>query len=461
MNTIGAPAPNVLAGNAIVQADPTGAMDREGLIFFGISDLAGHFRGKGFPAADLAARLAKGVGMTGSNIMMSAFGPIYETPFGTEGDLVLIADPTTKVEVPFGQSATEHFYLSDLRTTEGEPWSCCPRDFLRRAVDALRAEASLVLLASFEQEFVLPGTGDRPGTSYGHDAFRNQGLFGEAFIAAIRRAGATPDSFLPEYGSRQFEVTVAPKAGLRAADEAVIVREMARAVAFRLGQRITFAPMVDVNAVGNGTHIHFSLWDEARRPVMHDRARPHGLSEIGEHFVAGIQHHLLALPAVTAPSVASYFRLRPNRWAPTWNNVGYRDRGAALRICPIFATAKEDAARQFNVEYRVADATASPYMALGAVLHAGVDGIRRSLALAPPPTKGVWDMTDSARKEAGFRQLPQSLDDALARLASTEAASAWFGEEFLRVYLQFKRAEARAVVDLAEDAIVARYAEVY
>ena len=118
-------------------------------------------------------------------------------------------------------------------------------------------------------------------------------------------------------------------------------------------------------------------------------------------------------------------------------------------------------ARQFNVEYRVADATASPYMALGAVLHAGVDGIRRSLALAPPPTKGVWDMTDSARKEAGFRQLPQSLDDALARLASTEAASAWFGDEFLRVYLQFKKAEARAVVDLAEDAIVARYAEVY
>src|SRR5262249_45731890 len=158
-----------------------------------------------------------------------------------------------------------------------------------------------------------------------------------------------PDSFLPEYGSRQFEVTVTPKPALRAADEAVIVREMARAVAHRLGQRVILAPMVDVNAVGSGTHVHFSLWDRAGRPVLHAPKRPHGLSAVGEHFVAGIQRHLLALTAVTAPSVASYLRLRPNRWAPTWTNVGYRDRGASLRICPIFPTANEDASHQFNV----------------------------------------------------------------------------------------------------------------
>jgi glutamine synthetase len=459
MNPIDATAPHDGGKHAVANAIRT--IEREGLVFFGISDLAGHFRGKGFTAADLDARLAKGVGLTGSNIMMSAFGPIHETPFGTEGDLVMIADPTTKVEVPFERSATEHFYLSDLCSLEGEPWSCCPRNFLRRAVEALRAEAGLVLLASFEQEFVLEGTGDRPGTAYGYDAFRQQGIFGEALVAAIRRAGATPDSFLPEYAPRQFEVTVTPKPGLRPADEAVIVREMARAVAFRLGLRVVFAPLVDVNGVGNGTHIHFSLWDEAGRPVMHDPARPHGLSQIGEHFVAGIQRHLPALCAVTAPSVASYFRLRPNRWAPTWTNVGYRDRGAALRICPVFATAKEDPSRQFNVEFRVGDATASPHMALGAVVHAGVDGIRRKTTFAPPPMAGVWDMTDGERTQAGLRPLPQSLEAALAHLASTDAARAWFGGEFLDVYLQFKKAEMRAVADLAEEALVARYAAVY
>ena len=236
---------------------------------------------------------------------------------------------------------------------------------------------------------------------------------------------------------------------------------MARAVAFRLGRRVTFAPIVDINGVGNGTHIRFSLWDAAERPVMYDPSRPHGLSRIAEHFVAGIQHHLPALTAVTAPSVASYFRLRPNRWAPTWSNVGYRDRGAALRICPVSAMAADDVSRQFNVEFRVADATGCSYLALGALVHAGVDGIRRELALDPPPLTGFWDMTDDGRKAAGCRPLPQSLGEALACLAESEAARAWFGGEFLDIYLQFKRAEARAVADLGDEAICARYQEAY
>ena len=73
-------------------------MQREPLIFVGTCDLAGIVRGKGFPAADLPARLRDGVGLTHSNIMMSAFGPIYDTPFGTQGDLVLLPDTSTKVE---------------------------------------------------------------------------------------------------------------------------------------------------------------------------------------------------------------------------------------------------------------------------------------------------------------------------------------------------------------------------
>src|SRR5436190_12358325 len=142
-------------------------------------------------------------------------------------------------------------------------------------------------------------------------------------MAAMRAAGLTPDSFLPEYGKRQYEVTVAPSRGLRIADEAVIQREMARAVAHRLGHRAIFAPILDPDGVGNGTHIHFSLWDGSDRPVLYDAARaPYRLSQIGEHFVAGLIEHLPILTAITAPSVASYYRLQPNRWAPTWANLG-------------------------------------------------------------------------------------------------------------------------------------------
>jgi glutamine synthetase len=437
-------------------------VNREPLIFVGTCDLAGLVRGKGFPAAELPRRLKKGVGLTHSNIMMSAFGPIYETPFGTEGDLMLMPDPSTRVEVEFEDSAAERFYLADILTTDGEPWECCPRHFLRRALvglNELDREAGLTLFAAFEQEFVYTGVEDRPGATYALDAYRRQGDFGECYMAALRAAGLTPDSFLPEYGARQYEVTIEPARGLRAADAAVIQREMARAVAHRLGHRAIFAPILDPAGVGNGTHIHFSLRDSADRPVFFDAARPYRLSPVAEHFVAGILHHLPVLTAITAPSAVSYYRLRPNRWAPTSANIAVQDRGASIRVCPIFGS--EDPAEQFNVEYRVADAAASPYLALGALVWAGVDGIRHQRSLPAPPERSFWDMSEAEREAAGVRPLPRSLDEALDGLAASRSAREWFGDTFFDVYLRFKRSELRVVEGLSEAAICARYAEVY
>jgi glutamine synthetase len=436
-------------------------MKREELVFVGTSDLAGIVRGKGFPAADLASRMRKGVGLTHSNIMMSVFGPVLETPFGTLGDLMLVPDPSTKVHVVLSDARTESFYLGDLRTTEGEPWSCCPRHLLRRALEDLRYESGLTLLAGFEQEFVYTGVKHLAGATYALDAFRRQQPFGEMFVAAMRDAGLVPDSFLPEYGARQYEATIAPSTGVRGADEAVIMREIARATADCLGHRATFTPMLEPEGIGNGTHIHFSLRDAAGVPSMQSQSGAHGLSDAAERFVAGVLHHLLAIAAVTAPSVASYYRLTPNRWAPTWANLGYRDRGSAVRICPVFKPAAQAEADQFNIEYRVADAAASPYLALGALVHAGVDGIRRDMRLPPDPDKPFWDMSDEERAAAGVRSLPHSLEESLGNLAATKEAVGWFGAEFLDVYLQFKRSEIRALEGLDPAAVCARYAEAY
>lgn len=436
-------------------------MEREDLIFVGVCDLAGHLRGKAFPAKDLESRLRKGMGYTAANIMMSAFGPIYDNPFGTAGDLALIPDPSTRVDVEFEGFAPERFYLADIKTLAGEPWPCCPRNFLRRAIEGLRRDAGLEIFSAFEQEFIYTGADASPGTSYGHDAYRYQGIFGEALIAAIRKAGAIPDSFLPEYAPRQYEVTVAPKAGMRAADEAVIVREMARAVAFHLGHRAIFAPAADPNGVGNGTHIHFSLRDIAGLPVMHDPARPYGLSEVAEPFVAGILQHLPALAALTAPSIASYFRLRPNRWAPVWADLGERDRGAALRVCAVSGVALEDAACQFNVEFRVSDATASPYMALGAIVHAGLDGMRKGMALKAPVPMDMPQMTDEERRALGVAMLPRSLEQALDVLKASDMACGWLGPELLGAYIRLKRSEIQAVEGQGEDAICSRYMAAY
>jgi glutamine synthetase len=279
-------------------------------------------------------------------------------------------------------------------------------------------------------------------------------------MSAIRRAGVTPDSFLPEYAPRQFEVTVAPTLGMRAADEAVIVRELAKGVAFRLMRRAILSPVPDLNAVGNGTHIHFSLRNAEGRPVMHDPSRPYGLSETAEPFVAGILHHLPALAALTAPSIVSYFRLRPNRWAPVWANLAERDRGASLRVCALIATAVEDAAHQFNVEYRVSDATASPYMALGAIVHAGVDGMSKGMKLGAAPPNTV-EMTQEQAREWGIAALPASLAQALDLLEASESIRRWFGPRFFDAYIRLRRSEIGAVRDLSDEAICARYAAAY
>jgi glutamine synthetase len=420
-------------------------MKREQIVFVGTSDLSGHFRGKSFPAADLPARLLRGVGLAPTNIFLSAFGPIQVTTLGTVGEVFLIPDPTTRVLVPFEESTAEYFYMGDIRTQEGTPWEFCPRAILRRALERLSAETGLRLLASFEQEFIYSGVAAQPQQPYELDAYRRQGPFGEALLAALRQVGVVPDTFLAEFGAQQFEVTSAPALGMRSADNAVITRELAQAVAFRCGHRVSFAPIPEPNGTGNGTHVHWSFLDQDDQPVLYDAHRPWQLSLLGSQFVAGILEHLPALCAVTTPSVASYYRLRPNRWAPVQADIGSLDRGAAVRICPLAGSDPAQHARQFNVEFRVADATASPYLALAMMVQAGLDGIRRQLRI----------------EETTPRALPKSLGEALTLLEGCAAAREWLGGNVFPAYVLFKRAELRALEDLDESEICRRYAEVY
>jgi glutamine synthetase len=425
----------------------------EDLLFVGICDLAAQVRGKSVPAADLPARMLQGVGYTPANICISPFGTIASSPFGTLGDIVLMPDASTEVDVVIGD-AREHFCLADIVTAKGDPWPYCPRNFLRRALERLNRAAGCTVLASFEQEFVYTGVAAEPKRAYALASFREQGDFGALLMAALRASGMQPDAFLAEYGARQYEITVAPAIGMRAADEAAILRELARSVAGGAGNRAIFAPMLSPDGIGNGTHIHVSLRGANGEATLHQADRANGLSPVGEHFVAGILEHMPALAAITTPSVDSYFRLTPDRWAPTWANVGYQDRAASLRICP-------GSASQFNVEYRVADATACPYMALGALVHAGVDGIERGLALPEPSSKPFAAMEEEERLAAGIRRLPRTLGEALGLLRDTVAARDWFGAEFFELYINFKLDEERAMSGLDAQEICDWYASVF
>ena len=424
-------------------------MERDELIFVGTCDIAGHVRGKGFPASELKARKKTGIGWTHSNLMQTAFGPILDTPFGTGGDLMIVPDPSAELRVDFGDgSAPEHFFLGDIRNTDGSPWECDPREFLRRALAALEAASGLHLICAFEQEFVYTGVADMPGHAYSLSAFRRQAPFGQMLISALREAGIAPDTYLAEYGSRQFEVTIHPAPALLAADQAVMVREMARAVAYRLGHRAIFSPMPVADGVGNGVHIHVSLHEASGAPATYDADGPMGLSKVAAQFCAGVLRHMPAIAAITAPSPVSYLRLTPDRWAPTLIDIQKQDRGAALRVSPVFAAkGKKKIAAQFNLEYRVSDGAASPYLALGALVFAGADGIARKLELPAPG--------------ATPKDLPHSLAEALDNMEASPALQDWFGPVFLEAYLRHKRSEIDDVAGLAPEELCARYAEVY
>jgi glutamine synthetase len=211
--------------------------------------------------------------------------------------------------------------------------------------------------------------------------------------------------------------------------------------------------------VGNGVHVHMSLLGESGEPVMYSADGPGGLSPRGGSFVAGIVRHLPALVAFTAASTVSYQRLVPHRWSAAFNNLGLRDREAALRICPV--REDDDVARSFNVEYRAADAAASPHLLLAALVRAGLQGLREHLRTPEPTAEDLALRSETELAARGLRRLPTSLAQALDALEADAVAKSWWPPLLLDVYLKHKRGEIKLLEGLDPEEQAARYARVY
>ena len=434
----------------------------EDLIIAVCNDIAGQTRGKAFPHSERDTRFRKGVGWVPTNVQITCFNSIADSPYGSTDDLVLIPDENAEVVVDFeDQGPPEHFVIGDILHLDGRPWACCTRGLAKSALTDLYAETGVHLQAAFEQEFRYHGVSADNWHGFGLQGYR-QGLeFGRAFVAALRRAGIEPDTFLPEFGAGQYEGTLKPAIGVKAADGCVIFRELARATAHRLGQTVSFAPLLDPAAVGNGVHIHFSFVDDELRPAGYDANSETGMDPLMGAFCAGLLKYMPAITAFMAGGVPSYLRLTPHRWSAAFNNLAVRDREAGLRVCPINAVSGGDAARQFNVEYRAADATASPYLQLAALVRAGLQGVREKLA-PPKPTLGDLSLLDEVQLSAlGVERLPTSLDQALEAMSARPVLKEWFSEEFIDIYIKHKQQEILEMNGLEAEEICRRYAQRY
>jgi glutamine synthetase len=425
-------------------------------------DLSGLSRGRSVPSSELKARLSTGVGWVPADQAITPLGPIAEpNPWGPIGDLRLIPDPATEVYLDLWEDAGPlHFMLCDAVLPDGTPWDACVRELSKRAIAALE-EAGYRALVSFEQEFFLTGAPQPPAPGFSMEAFRTAEPFPSLLMQALTNAGLAPETLLPEYGANQFEITVRPTDPLTAADRAVAVREVTREVARRLGRRATFSPILDADDVGAGVHVHISLQHLDGEPASYDATEPGGLSRVGGSFAAGILDHLSALCALTAPSAVSYARLTPHRWSAGYRILGYRNREAAVRICPTVTLDGAEPAKTFNLEYRSADAAASPHVTLAAILFSGVSGLQAQSPTPPLVDTDPHDLSEAERVRIGADRLPGSLSDALDALEADDEVRSWFSDDLWSAYLAMKRTELQLLEEVSFEDRCARYRDVY
>ena len=261
-------------------------------------------------------------------------------------------------------------------------------------------------------------------------------------VAALAEQGIPIDAYYPELGHGQHEMPLRHTDALRMADNQIWYRETVRNVAARHGLLASFAPKPDPQGAGNGCHVHWSLWDATgERNLLYDASDPYLLSELGYHFIAGVLAHLPGLLALTAPSYNSYRRLQPHFWSSAFTAWGPDNREAAVRIV---STQWGHEEASINLELKPSDASHNPYLALGGILAAGLDGVERKLDPGEAMLVDPGTLSDAERAARGIQRFPTTQDAALNALEADAVLMDALGPELSAAYLTVKRSEFAA-----------------
>jgi glutamine synthetase len=404
-------------------------------VALGWVDNAGITRVKAVPVAQLPHAVRHGIGAA----------PCFDTFLvddsmapgtGPAGDLRLV--PDLDALVPLAAQPGWAWAPVDRRTQDGSPHPGCQRTFARRAAGAIEARG-LGVRAGIEVEWVVDAPGE--GAAYGMDRLIAHSDYLRDVLRALADQRLTVLQIHPEYAPGQFEVSLAPDDPVAAADTALLVRQTVRAVSARHGLRASFAPVVTAGRVGNGGHLHLSLWREGRNLGSGGQGR-YGMTPQAEAFLAGILAELPALLVLGAPGVASHLRLVPGRWAGPYQCWGLENREAALRL--ITGSAPEQA----NAEIKCFDAAANPYLMVGGVLAAGLAGLDSGLRLPP-------EVSGDPAAAPGAERLPHGLAAAVSAYQASTVLRAALGPELYAAVLAVRRAEVELYAGRDEEAVVA------
>jgi len=419
------------------------------IVRFLYCDHSGVTRGKAIHAGNLGHKLLEGVGISRAQMAINLLEDLIPIA-GMEpvGEIRLVPDLGTFSVLPWTPGSAS--ILCDQLDHDHHDWGACPRMFLKSML-ARVAERGIFVEATFENEFYLAREQQGAYIPFDHidhaPVYSSIGMDLSAavlldIVDALVRQGITVEQAFNEYGPGQQEISIRHAPALQAADNQIKLRDTVRGVALRHGLLASFAPKPFPEAIGSGSHVHLSLWDkEGGRNLLYNPQDPRGLSTLGRHFIAGLLHHLPALVALTCPNYNSYRRLQPHAWSSAYTAWGFDNREAAVRVASPFWGREE---QTYNIELKTVDASANPYLALGALLACGLDGIERALEPAMPCEVDPATLSEAEREQHDIRRLPTNLATALALLEGDALLMEALGELRRRSYLAVRQAEIQS-----------------
>jgi glutamine synthetase len=409
------------------------------------TDVVGLAKCVTIPAEQFRDCLAHGKWFDGSAI--EGFARVVES------DMYLRPELSTFAEIPWRPSDPRDEargavarVICDVLTPSGERFEGNPRAVLVRALDEA-ARLGYRYAVSPELEFFLLSQRDGiPGEPLPHDRGGYFDLSTDLaadvraeIVAALARMAVKIETSHHEVAGGQHELDFAATDALLAADAVITARQAVKAVAQRHGLWATFMPKPFYARNGSGMHIHQQLLrvSDGANAFSDPTDAVYGLSTLARHFIAGQLAHAAGLSAVLCPLVNSYKRLVPHFEAPTLINWGRVNREALIRV-PRAAAGAPGGAR---VELRCADPSCNPYLAFAAMLHAGLDGMRRELPVPPPVEESVYPRDEAPRLLRPEGALPATLGEALAALDGDEVVRGALGELIAEWFIEAKSQE--------------------
>lgn len=409
-------------------------------------DNANIIRGKAVHRGALTEYLKQGVSISAAQ---QAIPVMYDAPapgsgLGPVGEVRLLPDWKTFTPLPYARG---HARVMGDMVKAGSPWNLCPRHFLKTMIAEAKREG-LEVIAAFENEFyllkqqpdqVIPADETVFASTLSMDL--HQGVIDEIAEALVEQ-GMPVEQYYPESGPGQQEISVLYTHALGAADQQIAFRETVKAIALQHNLKASFLPKIFADKAGSGCHLHLSLWQDGHNLIPNLEADGE-LSEVARRFIAGILHHLPALMALTTPSTNSYRRIRPHHWSGAFRCWGMDNREAAVRV-----PSNPEAPSPTHFELKTVDAAANPYLALGAVIAAGLDGVRHCLELGESVAVDPGHLTESERTAHSIDLLPTNLGESIEQLSANQVLLNALGPELAQAYLAVRKAEWEAMQDL-------------